>query len=873
MVRFIEHVDWEDKLYIIMEFVPGGDLGSLIGRVNFLPENNVQDMARQLLSALKYLHDKGITHRDVKPDNILISSTTPFQVKLTDFGLSKMIDSEETFLRTFCGTLLYCAPEVYQEYREYDEYGQRHRRDKRSLPPQRYGHAVDIWSLAGVLFFALCGSPPYRARNGVSYQELLNQIMTTPLDIRPLQVINISERGIRFVRKMLHVRPEYRAIIAELEQASWLTGEADTFAASTQESEGASIVDDFIDPDLAASQLSIHDPGEQERQVGDSEILGTQNDFSYDRGIPSSFSTEGLSHEDDSLEYVPATAPNGQGQRGRLFGEVNLSDLGNPATIAGELPLAQPQPLNSEEGEDQDPRDDHGEDIVLDHKEDWEHVMNPAARVALPDMMPPPQPRIMAIRGQALPTAKSTSLHFAESMVDKLNMNSPVPESSFQPNFPATTIEVADATNTSSLRRSRIVYEEGQKPAEWVPVDMPQKRRRQSAREIHMELPASVFWDPRDRTTHHFNYPRMSNIEFDAFQEYAATKGEKFIPGQKTFETTMQSFRTTLSRSPSMETEAAGRAHSEPTKVEGRRMMMLRDERRLSKDDSPLVGEVSSSDNSMEVTADSGISAGPPRISIEPHVGNDFQEPKKILGRFMPDPESCLPTVAFNITDPVTTWGRSSENTLRSINDKRIPDHGFKLVLFKPGFYDGDQSQHQTKWSDNEQDMTFYISSKAANTIYINNVQLPHYEPAKLDTESKYWGELRHDDIVTVWWNVWVQKEFTRFKFECLWGKSRQPRWDDEFKVISEGPMLNQLESACLREELRLRKERDRRKHTEERSKVIEGSDERKEPAETKGTVRLKIPTNYSASAPVRGATNQSITSSHQSLSFKSGGV
>src|SRR5882757_5557935 len=98
VVQNIEHVDWEEYLYIIMEYVPGGDLGSLIHRRGHLPESDVKVMASQLLSALKYLHGMGITHRDVKPDNILIHNFSPLQVKLTDFGLSKMVDSEETFL-------------------------------------------------------------------------------------------------------------------------------------------------------------------------------------------------------------------------------------------------------------------------------------------------------------------------------------------------------------------------------------------------------------------------------------------------------------------------------------------------------------------------------------------------------------------------------------------------------------------------------------------------------------------------------------------------------------------------------------------------------------------------------------------------------
>ena len=109
-----------------MEYVPGGELSSFIRDKGSMPEVMVQQVARQVLHALHYLHKRKITHRDIKPDNILVSSYEPLTVKLSDFGLSKVVN-QETFLKTFCGTLLYCAPEVYPEYETYKT-GERKRR-------------------------------------------------------------------------------------------------------------------------------------------------------------------------------------------------------------------------------------------------------------------------------------------------------------------------------------------------------------------------------------------------------------------------------------------------------------------------------------------------------------------------------------------------------------------------------------------------------------------------------------------------------------------------------------------------------------------------------------------------------------------------
>ena len=102
-----------------MEYIPHGDLLRYLGNYGKMYEPQCQSITRQLCHALRYLHNCCITHRDIKPDNILILSLEPFVVKLSDFGLSKVITHDETFLKTFCGTLLYCAPEVYPEYEQY----------------------------------------------------------------------------------------------------------------------------------------------------------------------------------------------------------------------------------------------------------------------------------------------------------------------------------------------------------------------------------------------------------------------------------------------------------------------------------------------------------------------------------------------------------------------------------------------------------------------------------------------------------------------------------------------------------------------------------------------------------------------------------
>jgi serine/threonine protein kinase len=115
-----------------MEYLPCGDMAPYTSKNKFLGESTLQSVTRQLLHALNYCHRNGIVHRDIKPENILIKNQNPFFVKLSDFGLSKMIDKDDPgVLLTFCGTLLYCAPEIYPDFEQMRQGLPRIKRNKR----------------------------------------------------------------------------------------------------------------------------------------------------------------------------------------------------------------------------------------------------------------------------------------------------------------------------------------------------------------------------------------------------------------------------------------------------------------------------------------------------------------------------------------------------------------------------------------------------------------------------------------------------------------------------------------------------------------------------------------------------------------------
>ncbi|XP_064206816.1 ribosomal protein S6 kinase alpha-3 isoform X3 [Anguilla rostrata] len=146
----------EGKLYLILDFLRGGDLFTRLSKEVMFTEEDVKFYLAELALALDHLHSLGIIYRDLKPENILLDEQG--HIKLTDFGLSKEAIDHENKAYSFCGTVEYMAPEVVNR--------------------RGHTHSADWWSYGVLMFEMLTGTLPFQ---GKDRKETMTMILKAKL--------------------------------------------------------------------------------------------------------------------------------------------------------------------------------------------------------------------------------------------------------------------------------------------------------------------------------------------------------------------------------------------------------------------------------------------------------------------------------------------------------------------------------------------------------------------------------------------------------------------------------------------------------------------------------------------------------------------
>ena len=143
IVRLLDVYEDERHWCLVMDLMTGGELFDFVAKkTEGFAESEVQKIIKIIVDVIKYCHNVGIVHRDLKLENLLLASEEEgiSSVRVADFGLARIIN-EGSLASTACGTPGYVAPEILRE--------------------EKYGKQCDVWSIGVICFILLSGEPPF----------------------------------------------------------------------------------------------------------------------------------------------------------------------------------------------------------------------------------------------------------------------------------------------------------------------------------------------------------------------------------------------------------------------------------------------------------------------------------------------------------------------------------------------------------------------------------------------------------------------------------------------------------------------------------------------------------------------------------------
>ncbi|PGH01973.1 CAMK protein kinase [Blastomyces parvus] len=211
IIRLEQVIRGENTMYIFQELVTAGDLFSFLEYKQFnLSDSEAAVIVRQVALAIRYLHRNNVVHRDIKPDNVLMTSlSNGARVVLTDFGCARRLENESCRMKTSIGTFEYTAPEVPQS--------------ASSGKGRGYTKAVDMWSLGCLTVVLLTGGSPFIDLETGQYSHA----MARNCDLSALEQEEDWRRvGLRakdFVRKLLILDENVRMTAEDAVSHKWFT--------------------------------------------------------------------------------------------------------------------------------------------------------------------------------------------------------------------------------------------------------------------------------------------------------------------------------------------------------------------------------------------------------------------------------------------------------------------------------------------------------------------------------------------------------------------------------------------------------------------------------------------------------------------------
>lgn len=191
-------------ILLVLEYCPGGELFDILYYTDKLDAKTARTYFRMMMAGIEACHNSGITHRDIKPQNLLLDKN--YQLKLTDFGLSKINENpNDTMTTTYVGTRGYQAPEL--------------------LNNKKYGKSCDIFSAGVVLFILLTGYPPFEqgSKKDKWYRPLYKQNAQKFWSNH--DGCGIEDDCKKLLEGMLAYKPNKRLTIKDIKDTKWYKGE------------------------------------------------------------------------------------------------------------------------------------------------------------------------------------------------------------------------------------------------------------------------------------------------------------------------------------------------------------------------------------------------------------------------------------------------------------------------------------------------------------------------------------------------------------------------------------------------------------------------------------------------------------------------